>query len=109
MCMKIFVQIFHTILQNKTPKKHETAMNIILQTTHPFGVLERVEILGKVGGGRAEAGDHDRARIAPQGVLQEACDLGVAIRDVGDTPPGIAQGTNDIAQGQQASVDVHRL
>ncbi len=72
---------------------------VITWYTYSFCILEGVEVLCKVSGRGAEAGDHGRAGVPPQRALQEPCDLRLPVGDMGGPPPWIPKGTDDVAQG----------
>mmetsp|Transcript_75187 Transcript_75187/g.233246 ORF Transcript_75187/g.233246 Transcript_75187/m.233246 type:complete len:339 (-) Transcript_75187:10-1026(-) len=70
--------------------------------------LERGERLRKGLGRRRDHGHHRRPAVAPEGVLQEARELGVAVGHV--LPwPALRERGDDVAQRREALVDLLRL
>ena len=78
------------------PVIEHTSKNIF---PYPFSIFEGVKVLSKVSGSWTEAGDHDRAGVAPQRVLEQPRNLGLPIGHVSATPPGVTQGADNIAHG----------
>ncbi len=70
---------------------------IIAWHTYPLCILKGVEVLCKVSGRGAEASDHGCAGVPPQRALQEPCDLGLPVGDVGGPSPRVPKGTDDVA------------
>ena len=57
--------------------------------------------------GRADAGDHESLGVPPEGGLEEACQLGVAVGDVGGA--AVYKGRDDVAQRREGEVDLGGL
>jgi len=72
----------------------------------PVGVFEGVVGVLKVHRGRGHVGDHDCAAVATERVLEESCELGVAIGNMSALPSRITERVDAIAQGEQRLVDV---
>lgn len=74
--------------------------NLVLDFLAPVSVDECVARLLKHGGGRTDVRYHDSHAVTPQGVLEEACQLGVTIVDeMGRMTHG--QCIDAVGQGEQ--------
>ncbi len=81
-------------------------INICRLCTYSLGILEGVEILSEIDGCGTETGDHDGAGVPAERILQESSDLGFSVRDVGGLSLWVPKGTDDVAKGQEATVDM---
>ena len=66
--------------------------------SHPFGILQSVQILSKVNSSRAEASYHGRPSIAPQGVFEESGDFRLTVGDVRGFSLWVPQRTDHIPE-----------
>jgi len=72
-----------------------------LDILRPVGVLERVQSLVELVVRRRDVGDHRREAVAAERVLEEACELRVAVGHVGDLFGLVGEGIDAVAQREQ--------
>mmetsp|Transcript_20050 Transcript_20050/g.76870 ORF Transcript_20050/g.76870 Transcript_20050/m.76870 type:complete len:589 (+) Transcript_20050:520-2286(+) len=96
------------VLADVVVDAEHVACHLGLDFLGSVGVLERVEGFLEGARGGADGRDHDGAAIAPEAVLQQASQLGVAVGDIGPLASG-SKRIDDVAQREQRAVDVGAL
>lgn len=71
--------------------------DLVLDVTGPIGVFQSIERLHQVAVGRRNAGNHHSARVATQGVLQDASKLVAAIGHMRAFLFRVPQSADDVA------------
>ena len=70
---------------------------LVLDVSGPVGILECVEGLHEVPISGTYARNHEGPAVAPQGVLEEACQLAVPVRNMAALLGHVTKGTDDVA------------
>jgi hypothetical protein len=75
--------------------------HLVLDVASPVGISQRIQRFHEVLVGGRDAGDHERAAVAAQRVLEQTGQLGIAIGHVAANLFAVAQRAYDVAKSEQ--------